>query len=128
MEPPACEATIVTVPAPVNVTVDPETDAGPAETLYVTGNPDDDVAFSGNAGSPYVRFAIGGKAMVCDCATTLIVKLRLPGPMPLVAVIVAVVLPMVVGVPDMTPVAVFTLSPLGSPLAPKVVGEYDAVI
>ena len=51
-----------------------------------------------------------------------------PLPALFVAVSVTVEVPAVVGVPLMTPVAVFTLKPAGSPLAPKLVGVLVAVI
>ena len=52
----------------------------------------------------------------------------LQGAAPLLAVIVALVVPAVVGVPEITPVLVFTLRPGGSGLALNVVGLLVAVI
>ena len=46
----------------------------------------------------------------------------------MLAVIVTFVVPAVVGVPEITPVLVFTLTPGGSGLALKVVGLLVAVI
>ena len=46
------------------------------------------------------------------------VKVALPVPPELVALIVTLYVPAVVGVPEITPVVVFTLKPAGSPLAP----------
>lgn len=46
----------------------------------------------------------------------------------LVAVTVELYVPFEVGVPDITPVLVFTLSPGGKPEAPKLVGELVAVM
>src|SRR5204862_91039 len=53
---------------------------------------------------------------------------RLPVPVPLVANTVALNVPVAVGVPEMRPVAVFTVTPGGSPLALYDVGAYVAVI
>jgi hypothetical protein len=52
----------------------------------------------------------------------------LHGVAPLLAVIVTLVVPAVVGVPEITPVLVFTLRPEGSGLALKLVGLLVAVI
>ena len=52
----------------------------------------------------------------------------LQGPAPLLAVMVTLVVPAVVGVPDMSPVLVLTLKPAGSGLAVKLVGLLVAVI
>jgi hypothetical protein len=46
------------------------------------------------------------------------VNVALPVPPALVALIVTLYVPAVVGVPEITPVLVFTLKPAGSPLAP----------
>ena len=52
----------------------------------------------------------------------------LQGVAPLLAVIVTLVVPAVVGVPEITPVLVFTLRPGGSGVALNVVGLLLAVI
>ena len=52
----------------------------------------------------------------------------LQGVAPLLAVMVTLVVPAVVGVPEITPVLVFTLRPGGSGLALNVVGLLLAVI
>ena len=52
----------------------------------------------------------------------------LQGVAPLLAVIVTLVVPAVVGVPEITPVLVLTLWPAGSGLAIKLVGLLLAVI
>ena len=52
----------------------------------------------------------------------------LHGVAPLLAVMVTLVVPAVVGVPDMSPVLVLTLKPAGSGLAVKLVGLLVAVI
>ena len=49
-------------------------------------------------------------------------------PAALVAVILVLKVPSAVGVPEISPVAVFTLSPAGNPLALKLVGFLVAVI
>jgi hypothetical protein len=54
--------------------------------------------------------------------------LVLQGPAPLRAVIVTLVVPFVVGVPEITPVLVLTVRPAGSGLAVKLVGLLVAVI
>ena len=51
-----------------------------------------------------------------------------PVPVTLLADIVMVLVPAVVGVPEMTPVAVFTVRPAGSPVALKLVGVFFAVM
>jgi len=60
----------------------------------------------------------------------LIVKVNvwLPVPPALVALIVTVYVPAVVGVPEINPVLVFTVKPAGSPVALKLVGLLVAVI
>ena len=59
-----------------------------------------------------------------------IVKVRVAFPVPpeLVAIIVTLYVPAVVGVPEITPVVVFTVNPPGSPVALKLVGLLVAVI
>jgi len=52
----------------------------------------------------------------------------LQGPAPLLAVIVTLVVPVAVGVPEITPVLVLTVRPAGSGLALKLVGLLVAVI
>ena len=52
----------------------------------------------------------------------------LQGPAPLLAVIVTFVVPAVVGIPEITPVLVSTVSPAGSELALKLVGLLVAVM
>src|SRR5207253_8803368 len=51
----------------------------------------------------------------------------LQGPAPLLAVIVTLVVPVAVGVPEITPVLVLTVRPAGSGLALKLVGLIVAV-
>ena len=60
--------------------------------------------------------------------TTVKVSVALPVPPALVALIVTVYVPAIVGVPEIKPVLVFTLKPGGKPVAPKLVGLFVAVI
>ena len=53
----------------------------------------------------------GAKPMV-------ILSVALPVPVTLVALIVTLYVPAVVGVPEINPVVVFTVNPAGSPVAP----------
>ena len=66
-----------------------------------------------------------GTALIVITSVALAV---LQGPAPLLAVIVTLVVPAVVGVPEITPVLVLTLRPAGSGLAVKLVGLLVAVI
>jgi len=61
-------------------------------------------------------------------AATVSVRVAVPVPVPFVADKVTVEVPDAAGVPEITPVEVFTVKPDGSPVAPKLVGEFDAVI
>ena len=56
------------------------------------------------------------------------VSVAFPVPPLLVALSVTVEVPAVVGVPEINPVAVLTETPAGRPVAPKLVGELEAVI
>jgi hypothetical protein len=55
-------------------------------------------------------------------------SVALPVPPALVALIVTLDVPVVVGVPEINPVLVFTDKPAGSPVALKLVGLFVAVI
>jgi hypothetical protein len=70
------------------------------------------------------------RELVMTGAAGLMVKVSvaLPVPPALVALIVALYVPAVVGVPEISPVVVFTVKPAGSPVAPKLVGLLVAVI
>jgi hypothetical protein len=59
---------------------------------------------------------------------TVKVSVALPVPPALVALMVIVYVPAVVGVPEIIPLVVFTLRPAGSPVALKLVGLFVAVI
>ncbi len=63
-----------------------------------------------------------------DVEVIVIVNDADPVPDAFVAVIVTAALPAAVGVPLICPVAVFTASPAGKPVAPKLVGLFDAAI
>ena len=56
------------------------------------------------------------------------VSVALPVPPALVALMVTLYVPAVVGVPEINPVLVFTDKPAGSPVALKLVGLFVAVI
>lgn len=57
-----------------------------------------------------------------------ITSVAVPVPPEFVAVIVALKVPETVGVPEITPLNVVMVRPVGKLLAPKVVGVLDAVI
>ena len=70
-------------------------------------------------------------ALVMTGGGGLIVKIKvaLPVPLLLAALIVTLYVPAVVGVPEIAPVVVFTVKPAGSPAAPKLmIGPLLAVI
>ena len=56
------------------------------------------------------------------------VSVAVPVPLALVALMVTLYVPAAVGVPEINPVAVFTVKPAGSPVALKLVGLLVAVI
>jgi hypothetical protein len=69
--------------------------------------------------------------VITGVLAVVITRVALPvlhGPAPLLALMVTLVVPAVVGVPEITPVLVFTLRPGGSGLALKLVGLLLAVI
>ena len=70
--------------------------------------------------SPLVITGGGGRIVT--------VRMALPVPPALLALIVTLAVPVVVGVPLITPVDVFTLKPAGNPVAAKLVGLLLAVI
>jgi hypothetical protein len=61
-------------------------------------------------------------------AATITVTVAVPVPLAFVALNETAELPAAVGIPEMTPVPVLMLRPAGSPLAPKLVGVFVAVI
>ena len=74
----------------------------------------------------------GGAVLVMTGATVaavmVMVSAWVPVPPPLVAVMVALKVPVTDGVPLIKPVPVLMVSPVGNPLAPKLVGVLVAVI
>ena len=69
---PLCDACTVTVPAPVIVSVVPDSVAGPDTMLKLTGNPDEAVALRAKGASPKVRFGSVGNVMAWDCLAMLL--------------------------------------------------------
>ena len=84
-----------------------------------------------NCGPPAVA-QVGLSELIVGLALMVITRVALPvymqGFMPLLAPMVTLVVPPVVGVPEITPVLVLTLRPGGSGLALKLVGLLVAVI
>jgi hypothetical protein len=68
------------------------------------------------------RLATGEPALMVS------VRVAVPVPPALVALRVTVEVPAAVGVPEINPVALFTVNPAGNPVAPKLVGVFVAVI
>lgn len=66
--------------------------------------------------------------VITGIALTVKVSVRFPVPNALIAERPMVLVPAVVGVPEITPVPVFTLRPAGSPVALKLVGDMLAVM
>ena len=132
--PPALVALIVTVyvPAVVGVpeikpvlafTVKP---AGNAVVLKLVGLLVAVIVYE-NA-TPTWPLAVRGLVMTGAAGLTVMPSVALPVPPALVALIVTLYVPAVVGVPEIKPVVVFTLKPAGRPLALKLVGLLVAVI
>jgi hypothetical protein len=61
-------------------------------------------------------------------ALIVMLKVLVPVPPALVALSVTLVVAAVVGVPEISPVVVLTVSPAGNPVALKEVGLFEAVI
>ena len=111
------ETNVVVSGLPFQFTVEPETKLVPL-TVNV------------NCGPPAVA-QVGLSEPIVGTARIVITSValaELQEPAPLLAVIVTLVVPAVVGVPEITPVLVFTLRPGGSGLAVKLVGLLVAVI
>jgi hypothetical protein len=111
------ETNVVTRGLPFQLTVDPETKLVPF-TVNVNWVPPA-VAQVG------LSELIVGTALMVITSVALAVLQELA---PLLAVIVTLVVAAAVGVPEITPVLVFTLKPAGSGLAVKLVGLFAAVI
>ena len=75
-----------------------------------------------------VPVAFNAPIITGGAGSPMIVKVALPVPTKLVALMVALKLPVVVGVPLMIPVVVSMLRPEGNPDAAKEVGLFVAVI
>ena len=94
------------------------------DTGTVTVPPADPVeAPTVNNGAVTVGGGGGGSATAMDSFNAAV-----PVPEPFLAESVIVKMPVTVGVPEMTPDVVFTDKPAGSPVAPKLVGLFVAVI
>jgi hypothetical protein len=115
----SCVAETKTVASglPFQFTVEPETKLVPF-TVSVDCGPPATVQFG-------LSELIVGAALI---VTTRIAVAVLHEPPPLLAVMVTLVVAAAVGVPEITPVLVFTLRPAGSGLAVKLVGLFAAVI
>ena len=112
------ETNVVVSEVPLHLTVEPDTKLVPLTVSVNCGPP---AAVQVGLSELTVGTALIVITSVC-CA------LVLQGVAPLLAVIVTLVVPAVVGVPEITPVLVFTVSPAGSGLALKLVGLLVAVI
>jgi hypothetical protein len=111
------ETNVVASGLPFQFTVEPETKLVP-------------FTVSVNCGPPAVA-QVGLSELIVDTALMVITSVALAVLQelaPLLAVMVTLVVPAAVGVPEITPVLVFTLRPAGSGLAVKLVGLLDAVI
>jgi hypothetical protein len=111
------ETNVVASTVAFHFTVEPETKLVP-------------FTVSVNCGSPAV-VQVGLSELIVGTALIVITRVALAvlhGVAPLLAVMVTLVVPAVVGVPEITPVLVFTLKPGGSGLALKLVGLLVAVI
>ena len=113
----AAETNVVVSGFPFQFTVEPETKLVPLTVNVTCGPPA--VAQVG------LSEPIVGTARI---VITSVALAELQEPAPLLAVIVTLVVPAVVGVPEITPVLVFRLRPGGSGLAVKLVGLLVAVI
>jgi len=112
------ETNVVVSAVPFHLTVEPDAKLVP-------------FTVSVNCGPPAV-VQVGLSELIVGTAliviTSVCCALVLQGLAPLLAVIVTLVVPAVVGVPEITPVLVLTLRPAGSGLAVKLVGLLVAVI
>jgi len=112
------ETKVVVNAVAFHFTVEPETKLVPF-TVSVNCGPPATAQFG------LSEVMLGAALMVI---TSVCWALVLQGVAPLLAVMVTLVVPAVVGVPDMSPVLVLTLKPAGSGLAVKLVGLLVAVI
>jgi hypothetical protein len=112
------ETKVVVNAVPFHFTVEPETKLLPF-TVSVNPGPPAVVQFG-------LSELIVGAALIV--ITNVCCALVLQGVAPLLAVMVTLVVPTVVGVPEITPVLVLTVRPAGSGVAVKLVGLFVAVI
>src|SRR5439155_16761555 len=112
------ETNVVVNAVPFHFTVEPETKLVPF-TVNVNCGPPATAQFG------LSEVMLGAASMVITSVCWALVS---QGVAPLLAVTVTLVVPAVVGVPDMSPVLVLTLKPAGSGLAVKLVGLLVAVI
>jgi hypothetical protein len=112
------ETNVVVSAVPFHFTVEPETKLVPFTVNVKSGPP--------AAAQVGLSELIVGTALIV--ITSVCWALVLQGVAPLLAVIVTLVVPAAVGVPEITPVLVLTLRPGGSGLALKLVGLLVAVI
>ena len=77
---------------------------------------------------PTVPVAVLALVITGGAGLMVMVSVALPVPPALVALIVTVEVPAVVGVPEINPLELLTESPAGRFEAPKLVGEFVAVI
>jgi len=111
------ETNVVTSGLPFQFTVVPETKLLP-------------FTVSVNCGPP-AAVQVGLSELIVGVVPIVITKVALPAlqePAPLLALIVTLNVPVAVGVPEITPVLVLTISPAGRGLALKLVGLLVAVI
>ena len=111
------ETNVVVSGLPFQFTAEPETKLLPF-TVNVSCGPPAAVQLG------LIELIVGVVAIVI----TKVAVALLQGPAPLLAVIVTLVVPAVVGVPEITPVLVLTVRPAGNGLALKAVGLLVAVI
>ena len=79
-------------------------------------------------GTPVWPIAVAALLITGLAGLTVSVNVFVPVPLALIAFRVTLVVAVVVGVPEMSPVAVLTVNPAGSPVAPKLDGELAATI
>jgi len=111
------DTNVVTSGVPSQFTVEPETKLVP-------------LTVSVNCGPP-AAMQVGLIELIVGVVAIVITKVAvalLQGPAPLLAVMVTLVVPAVVGVPEITPVLVLTVRPAGNGLAVKLVGLLVAVM
>ena len=107
----------MTVSLSLTVSVLPLTAARPLTTLKITGSPEQAVAES-VTGEPTVTEPIGAKETVWPALAMSSVRALLPAlPARSVAPSVTAKLPTAVGVPEIAPVPVLTVTPPGRPVA-----------